>query len=132
MAAEPLSEFPTVRFKELIKGKPRHGIYKPPEFFGKGTKIVKMGTQSANSFICEDNILDLLEVSSEEIGRFGLFVDDLLFLRTSLVLEGTGKCSIVKKLAEPAVFVSNLIAVTLDKTRANPLFYYYYFSSNSG
>jgi type I restriction enzyme S subunit len=132
MVAELLSKFPTIKFKELIKGKPRHGIYKPPEFSGKGTKIVKMGTQSACSFINEENIPDLLEVSKEEIDRFGIFADDLLFLRTSLVMEGTGKCSIVMKLTGPAVFVSNLIAVTLDKTKANPLFYYYYFSSDSG
>jgi type I restriction enzyme S subunit len=132
MTTELLSEFQTAKFKELIKGKPRHGIYKPPEFSGRGTKIIKMGTQSDNSFINEENIPDFLEVTKEEARRFGVSTDDLLFLRTSLVLEGTGKCSIVKKLREPVVFVSNLIAVTLDKTKANPLFYYYYFSSDSG
>ena len=122
----------SVEFKEIIQGKPRHGIYKPKEFFGKGVKIIKMGTQSDNAFISEENIPDLIEVDKEELKRYQTFENDLLFLRTSLIMEGTGKCSIIKKLSAPAVFVSNLIAVTLDPNKANSFFYYYFFSSGSG
>ena len=54
---------------------------------------------------------------------------DLLFARQSLVLEGAGKCCIVMDVSSLTVFESHLIRVRLDKTKANPLFYYYYFKS---
>jgi len=126
------NQWPRVEFRELILGKPRHGIYKPIEFFGKGVQIVKMGTLMNNDFITDEVITDLIEVNEKELKHHQVFEDDLLFLRTSLVMEGTGKCSIIKKLTNPTVFVSNLIAVTLNRKIANPLFYYYYFSSKSG
>ena len=55
--------------------------------------------------------------------------DDLLFARQSLVLEGAGKCSIVMEVSELTVFESHLIRVRLDKSKANPMFYYYYLRS---
>lgn len=124
--------WPVCQFCELIVGKPRHGLYKPPEFFGEGTPIIKMGTQSDYDFIDDSLIHDFVKIDEHELERFQVRKDDLLFLRTSLVWEGTGKCSIVVRLDQPMVFISNLIAVTLNKEKADPLYYFYYFSSERG
>ena len=132
MKSKIISSWPQIEFYEIIKGKPRHGVYKPKEFFGKGTKIIKMGTHMKNNFITDDRIPDLIQLTENEIQRYQIFENDLLFLRTSLVMEGTGKCSIVKKLNQPMVFVSNIIAISLDNLKANSMFYYYYFSSKKG
>ena len=56
-------------------------------------------------------------------------IGDLLFARQSLVLEGAGKCSIVMEVSPLTVFESHLIRVRLDRKRALPMFYYYYFKS---
>jgi len=125
-------DWEVISFEEIIKGKPRHGLYKPSSFFGEGTLIIKMGVQSSYDFIDSSIIPDRIRLENGELERFKVLEKDLLFLRTSLVMEGTGKCSIVRKLEEPAVFVSNLIAVTLDSNKAESLFYFYYFKSPSG
>ncbi|MCV0366330.1 MAG: restriction endonuclease subunit S [Nitrosopumilus sp.] len=119
-------------FGLLLNGKPRHGVYKPENFFGEGTQIIKMGTHSSNDFIHSGLIEDRVKLDNNELKRFQVFEKDLLFLRTSLVMEGTGKCSYIKKLLEPAVFVSNLIAVSINEKKANPIFYYYFFKSPQG
>lgn len=119
-------------FGNVIEGKPRHGLYKPEEFFGAGTKVVKMGTHSENRFIDSDMITERVRLDESELRRFQVFENDLLFLRTSLVMEGTGKCSFVRKLKEPMTFVSNLFGVSLSRETANPLFYFYYFGSPQG
>ena len=46
-----------------------------------------------------------------------------------MVFEGAGKCSIVMEVSPLTVFESHLIRVRLDRKRALPMFYYYYFKS---
>ncbi len=57
---------------------------------------------------------------------------DLLFARQSLVREGAGQCAIFIEDEEQVCFESHLIRCRLNKELANPLFYYYYFSSRAG
>ena len=130
---EDMAQIPwkTVRFGDLILGKPRHGLYKGPEFFGEGVKIIKMGPQMELDRITSMEISDRVRLTKSELSRFQVLQNDLLFLRTSLVMKGTGKCSIVTMCEEPMVFVSNLIAVTLVES-ADPEFYYYFFKSQLG
>jgi type I restriction enzyme, S subunit len=48
-----------------------------------------------------------------------------------MVNAGAGKCTIIKS-NEVLVFESNLICCSVDKTKAEPLFYFYFFNSNLG
>ncbi|NQU63796.1 MAG: restriction endonuclease subunit S [SAR324 cluster bacterium] len=73
-----------------------------------------------------------LQMSDVELVVNGLEEGDLLFGRRSLVESGAGKCSVVENLTEPVTFESSIIRVRLDKTKCNPLFYYYYFRSHVG
>jgi type I restriction enzyme, S subunit len=57
---------------------------------------------------------------------------DLLFARSSLKVEGTGKCSFVQSLPEVTTFESHLIRARLDRTKADPRFYFYFFQSYHG
>ena len=57
---------------------------------------------------------------------------DLLFARQSLVLSGAGKCSIFLGDDEQVTFESHIIRVRLDPSKANQVFYYYYFLSPIG
>jgi type I restriction enzyme S subunit len=125
-------DWKVVSFNVIIAGKPRHGLYKPDEFFGSGVKIVKMGSHNTHDFIDANMISDRVKLSPEELKKYRLTERDLLFLRTSLVFEGTGKCSYIRTLSEPMAFVSNLLAVSIEPEQANPLFYYYYFVSKIG
>lgn len=111
----------------------RNGIYKSPEFQGRGVKLIKMNQQFGHRFI-DDRLpnIELLELTDDELSRFELKENDLLFSRTSVVPEGVGMCSIVRAISEPLAFESNIIRVRLDPNKSNPEFIFRYFQSHSG
>ncbi|WOB08251.1 restriction endonuclease subunit S [Piscinibacter gummiphilus] len=75
--------------------------------------------------------MDLVPLSKAE-SSFLLEAGDLLFARQSLVLSGAGQCSIFIGNTEPTVFESHLIRCRLDKSVANPNFFFYFFRSPAG
>jgi len=123
----------TVKFGELYAENSRNGIYKSKEFLGSGVLLVKMNQQFGNRFI-DDHIADFerIELTDDEISRFELLENDLLFSRTSIVPEGVGMCSIVKAIDEPIAFESNIIRIRLDESKINPLYVFRYFQSYIG
>jgi type I restriction enzyme S subunit len=119
------------QFDSLYAAPSRNGIYKSKEFHGSGCKIVNMGELFAYPFLGNQE-MKRLQVKTSELERFGLADGDLLFARRSLVESGAGKCVLVVEHDEPLVFESSLIRVRLDRNRALPRYYYYYFSSPVG
>lgn len=92
--------------------------------------MVNMGEIFAHDRI--NNVpMDRVPLSVRE-GRFLLQAGDLLFARQSLVVEGAGKCSIFLAHDEPATFESHIIRCRLDRRRADPDYYYYFFKSKQG
>src|SRR5690606_31114628 len=57
---------------------------------------------------------------------------DLLFARRSYVLEGSGKCSLVRQLSEPTTFESSVIRARPDTSKVVPRFLFYFFKSPQG
>jgi type I restriction enzyme S subunit len=76
--------------------------------------------------------MDRVPLSDSEAQKFLLNEGDLLFARQSLVLEGAGKCSIFLSDDEPVTFESHVTRVRLDRSKADPLFYFYYLQSHHG
>ncbi len=76
--------------------------------------------------------MDRVPLNEKEYLSSMVVAGDLLFARQSLVLEGAGQCSIFIEDAEEVCFESHLIRCRLNKKIANPLFYYYFFSSKLG
>ncbi|MHA1304692.1 MAG: restriction endonuclease subunit S [Candidatus Heimdallarchaeaceae archaeon] len=126
-----LNKWKYVAFKEIFSDKIRNGIYKKKEHHGKGVKIINMGELFEYDFISEQG-MKRLELTKKEEKKFLVKEGDLLFARRSLVLEGSGKCSIISSLKEKTTFESSIIRVRLDKKRVNPIFYYYFFKSKFG
>lgn len=123
--------WPTEHFASLLSEPVRNGIYKPKEFHGRGCKIVNMGELFAHSRMF-DVPMKRVELTPKEQERFLLKSGDLLFARRSLTAEGAGKCSIVLEVNEPTTFESSIIRARPDLTKANPLYLYYFFSSQLG
>ena len=116
------------RFSELYALPSRNGLNRPSRVRGDGCKMVNMGELFANDRI--GNItMDRVPMNDKEIKECTLEEGDLLFARQSLVLEGAGKCSYILEAPEATTFESHLIRVRLDKSKADPLFYYYLFAS---
>ena len=119
------------KFGELFLEPSRNGVYKKKGFHGRGQQIVNMGELFAFDFISNQN-MKRVELDSDELEKDLLRNGDLLFARRSLLLAGSGKCSITKDLAEDTTFESSIIRVRLDSKIADPLFFYYFFKSPPG
>lgn len=130
MGSSNCRNWETDKVKNLIKSK-RNGIYKKKEFHGRGVRIVNMGELFEYDFI-SDQKMELIELNEKEKNKFLLEDGDLLFARRSLVLEGSGKCSLVVNPNDDITFESSIIRLRPNKEIADPKFYFYYFSSPKG
>ena len=141
MAVEPRQALPLLgslpetwnvgKFGTIIDGGTRNGIYKSKQYHGHGAKIVNMGELFGNPRLGPIE-MSRIEVTNDELRRFGVDPGDLLFARRSLVAEGAGKCSVVLRTDEPTVFESSIIRARPDVRLADSLFLYYVFSSPFG
>lgn len=120
-----------VKLEDILLVPSRNGLTKPSAIRGKGVKMIAMGELFAHPIIC-DIEMDRVPVTDKELLSSNVEVNDLLFARQSLTLEGAGKCSIVKEVKEPTVFESHLIRLRINSNLADPWYVYYYFNSYYG
>lgn len=125
-----MKEWKEYRFEELYLEPSKNGLSKPSSIRGAGYKMINMGELFSNDFI-RDIDMELVPLTDKEKKSAKIEVNDLLFARQSLTLEGAGKCSIVIETSPLTVFESHLIRVRLNQKLANPVFFYYYFKSTT-
>ena len=121
----------TYQLGDLLSTPIRNGLTKPSSIRGEGVKMIGMGELFSNDII---RAIDMprVPVTDTELRTASIEEGDLLFARQSLVLEGAGKCSIVKEIDSPTVFESHLIRCRINKSLALPEYIYYYFKSREG
>ena len=118
-------------FGDLFAEGTRNGLTRPKAVRGVGVKMVNMGELFAHPRL-QNAEMDRVPLSDSDAQKFLLNDGDLLFARQSLVLEGAGKCSIFLNDTEPVTFESHVTRVRLDRSKADPLFYFYYLQSHHG
>lgn len=119
------------KFSALYLIPSKNGISKSADRHSDGVKIVNMGEIFAYNYISSQE-MRRLSLSKDEIEKYIVNNDDLLFARRSLIESGAGKVSIIKNPDEDTVFESSIIRVRLDKSLCIPHFYYYWLSSPNG
>jgi type I restriction enzyme M protein len=122
----------SVELSEICVRQPQSGIYKGPTFVGRGVKTVNMKELFGNDVIDRSVVMESTDLSSQEIAKYSLTSNDLLFGRRSIVLDGAGKCAMVGELDEPVVFESSILRVTIDSARALPGFVCAWLNSPEG
>ena len=125
------SDWPQVKFGDLLSAPVRNGIYKKKEFHGRGARIVNMGELFGNPRLFD---IEMKRVELTEKDKLNCLLNDgdLLFARRSLTAEGAGKCSIVKEVREDTTFESSIIRARPDQAKADSEYLYYYFGSYYG
>jgi len=118
-------------FGNLFAEPTRNGLTRPKAVRGAGVKMVNMGELFAFPRL-RNAPMDRVPLSESETEKSHLQEGDLLFARQSLVLEGAGKCTIFLEDDEPVTFESHITRVRLNKSEADPLYYFYYFQSPKG
>lgn len=119
------------RLNDLLAEKPQNGLTKPKAVRGNGVKMVGMGELFAQPHITNVDMARV-PVAKSEMKNYELKMNDLLFARQSLVLEGAGKCSIIADIKEPTVFESHLIRARIDEDKADANFIFYWFNHTQG
>ncbi len=111
--------------EDLIISKPDNG------FFAKSDKYTEAGTEIVwiNDFIDQTYVkqsgLRRVQIKPTDI-KYKIKYGDVLFCRSSLTLEGIGKCSIVPKLAnEMTIFECHIIRLKVDINRLIPEYFRY-------
>jgi type I restriction enzyme S subunit len=123
--------FNFVPFGSLYAEPVRNGLTRPTSVRGDGYRMVNMGELFAYDRIGEQE-MERVQLNERELQVATLEEGDLLFARSSLKVEGTGKCSFVQSMPEVTTFESHLIRARLDRTKADPRFYFYFFQSYHG
>ena len=118
-------------FGSLYAEPVRNGLTRPTAVRGDGYRMVNMGELFAYDRIA-DQEMERVPLSDRELQVATLKEGDLLFARSSLKAEGTGKCSIVQSVPEVTTFESHLIRARLNPRKADSRFYYYFFQSYFG
>jgi type I restriction enzyme S subunit len=125
-------KYDLVSFEKVLTQQPQSGLYKAQEFLGRGTKIVNMGELFGFDTIADSIEMKRMELTQEEVSKYQLTPDDLLFGRRSIVLEGAGKCSTVGTLQEPVIFESSILRVTVKPEIVLPQFIFEWLRSPKG
>jgi type I restriction enzyme S subunit len=120
-----------VPFESLFAEPLRNGVSYPSGKRGSGVRMVNMG-EAFRFDIITDQECERVPLKKEELGRYLLSEDDLLFVRQSLKYEGAGRCILVGDSKEARTWDSHLIRVRLDRNVANSRFYFYFFRSPVG
>jgi type I restriction enzyme, S subunit len=109
----------------------RNGVSPPKASRGSGMPMVGMGDVFGHPWI-RGHEMERVPLTATERERAMLEPGDLLFARRSVQLSGAGVCSIYLGSKEPTTFESSLIRVRLDRSIADPLFFFYFFRSPLG
>jgi type I restriction enzyme S subunit len=121
-----------VSFENVLTRQPQSGLYKAQEFLGRGTKIVNMGELFGFDTITDSIEMKRMALTTDEVSKYRLTPEDLLFGRRSIVLEGAGKCSMVDVLQEPVIFESSILRVTVKSEIILPKFVFEWLRSPKG
>jgi type I restriction enzyme S subunit len=113
---------------ELIKSGPSNGIFKSPEYFGKGNRLVNVSDLYLGLEVNQVR-LGRVDANADEQERYLVCEGDVFFCRSSLKFEGVGKCCYIAKTEEPTLFECHVIRVRPDTEKIRPDYLAFYFQA---
>lgn len=121
-------KWPLTRFENII-AETRNGLYKHGDFYGRGTRILKMFNLLDGGLNLER--IDQVELDADEAKAFALERGDILMNRVNTP-ELVGKCAVIPDGFGVAVFESKNIRIRVRRELAEPAFIARYLSSPTG
>ncbi len=102
------------RIKHIAKEKFKNGIFKKKDFYGSGVKLINVFDVYRQNFYIDLNSLDHIEATKKEVKIYSVEAGDILFVRSSLKLEGVGASVCVPYINEPLIFECHLVKMQLS------------------
>ena len=109
-----------VKLGDVIIDGPQNGLYKPSGFYGNGVPILRIDC-FYDGVVTDITKLKRVVVTYEELRRFQIHEDDIVINRVNS-RSHLGKCALIPGISEKTVFESNMMRLTVDKTKVLPLF----------
>ena len=106
-----------------------NGIFKKKDEFGAGTLLVNVFDIYRPDFKIDCNRLDRVVCTDDEIEAYRVEAGNLLFVRSSLKLEGIGVVAVAESSDEPLVYECHLIRARLKADSFDGRFASYLFNS---
>ena len=106
------------RLKAFLLRPMRNGLFKKKDAFGSGVPLVNVADIYHNSFQIDPASLDRVQTTPDEMSTYQVRTGDLLFVRSSLKLEGTGRSAVAIDCAADSVFECHLVQGRPDPRRA--------------
>ncbi|MEW6079505.1 MAG: restriction endonuclease subunit S [Thermodesulfobacteriota bacterium] len=111
-------KFKMVSFGDVLQSA-SNGIYKPPEFWGTGIPCVRMYNIDGPEMNTQN--IQFLNVTAEEIEKFGCSEGDLIFNRVNSA-ELVGKTGLVSSEFPKCTYESKNMRLKVDRSKVIPAF----------
>jgi type I restriction enzyme S subunit len=119
-----------VKLETLLKVDPQNGLYKPQEFYGRGSLIVRIDN-FYDGVLAPWEKLRRLELDAQEQERYRLEENDILVNRVNSI-DFLGKSALVRNVQELCVFESNMMRLQFALDSTNPEYIIIYLNSIKG
>jgi type I restriction enzyme S subunit len=120
------------RLKSILACRLTNGVFKRGDAFGSGVPLVNVADIYApDGHIRPDN-LERVRATHSEVETFRVLSGDLFFVRSSLKLEGTGRCAFAESLETDTVFECHVVRARPDQRRIMTRFLAMFLSSWTG
>ncbi len=100
----------------------RNGLFKRKDAFGSGVPLVNVADVYREDFQIHAAALELVQATPDEVHTFRVRPGDLFFVRSSLKLEGTGRCAVAAGCQPDTVFECHLVQARADQRRTSARF----------
>lgn len=124
------SAYKQVPLGTLIADGPQNGLYKHSSAYGKGTGILRID-MFYDGEVTGWDAMKRLKVDASELDTYGLSVGDIVVNRVNSP-PYVGKAALIRELAEPTVFESNMMRIRLDREQVLPEYCIRFLSSLEG
>ena len=118
-----------LRLKNVLVRPLSNGLFKRSDDFGTGVPLVNVSDVYSPDGLIHGQNLERVRASSGEIETFKVHSGDVFFVRSSLKLEGTGRCALADVVEPDTVFECHIVRARPDKRRINPRFLTLFLSS---
>jgi type I restriction enzyme S subunit len=120
------------RLRHLIKGSLVNGLFKTLPYFGSGTRLINVFDAYRNDFLVDEQSLERVETTPAEVKNYAVNHGDILFVRSSLKLEGVGRSVCCLNPFEDVVFECHLVRARPDTRQIDPVFLIAFLNSTFG
>ncbi|MCY4374265.1 MAG: restriction endonuclease subunit S [Spirochaetaceae bacterium] len=107
----------TARLKVVLARSIQNGLFKKKDQYGNGSPLINVSDVYGQRFFVEPSSLERVQASADETMNYRVLNGDILLVRSSLKLEGTGRAAIAMNCSDNTVFECHLVRARPDDRR---------------